>query len=98
MPDQYDKKVILVVDDNIITCEVIQRNLEISGFHVFTAPNVNDAIQILSRQEVDLLITDYKMPKHSGLELIKYVRDHFQDIYIIMLTGYGSVNIYRQSR
>lgn len=92
MPDQYDKKVILVVDDNIITCEVIQRNLEISGFHVFTAPSVNDAIQILSRQEIDLLITDYKMPKHSGLELIKYVRDHFQDIYIIMLTGYGSIN------
>ncbi|MCK5348282.1 MAG: sigma-54-dependent Fis family transcriptional regulator, partial [Desulfobacula sp.] len=52
----------------------------------------NDAIQILSRQDIDLLITDYKMPKHSGLELIKYVRDHLQDICIIMLTGYGSIN------
>ncbi len=90
--DQYDKEVILVVDDNIITCEVIQRNLEIAGFHVFTAHSVNDAIQILSRQDIDLLITDYKMPKHSGLELIKYVRDHLQDICIIMLTGYGSIN------
>ena len=92
MSNQHNKEVILVVDDNIITCEVIQRNLEISGFHVFTAPSVKDAIQILSRQEIDLLITDYKMPKHSGLELIKYVRDHFQDICIIMLTGYGSIN------
>jgi len=92
MTNQYDKEVILVVDDNIITCEVIQRNLEISGFHVFTAHSVKDAIQILSRQDIDLLITDYKMPKHSGLELIKYVRDHLQDITIIMLTGYGSIN------
>ena len=92
MSNQHNKEVILVVDDNIITCEVIQRNLEISGFHVFTASSVKDAIQILSRQEIDLLITDYKMPKHSGLELIKYVRDHFQDICIIMLTGYGSIN------
>jgi len=92
MPSHYDKEVVLVVDDNVITCEVIQRNLEISGYHIFTAHSVNDAIQILSKHNIDLLITDYKMPKHSGLELIKYVRDHFQDIAIIMLTGYGSIN------
>ncbi|MCD4742833.1 MAG: sigma-54 dependent transcriptional regulator [Desulfobacteraceae bacterium] len=92
MPDKSDKKRILIVDDNIITCEVIRRNFEISGFHVFTANSVNDAIEILSRQKINLLITDYKMPKHSGLELIKYVRDHFLDICIIMLTGYGSIN------
>ncbi len=92
MPEQYNKEHILIVDDNIITCEVIQRNLEISGFHVFTAHSVNDAIETLSRQDIDLLITDYKMPEHSGLELIKYTRDHFQDIFIIMLTGYGSIN------
>ncbi len=92
MPRHYDKEVILVVDDNVITCEVIQRNLEISGYHIFTAQSVNDAIQILSRHNIDLLITDYKMPKHSGLELIKYVRDHLKDIAIIMLTGYGSIN------
>ncbi|MDM8555118.1 sigma-54 dependent transcriptional regulator [Desulfococcaceae bacterium HSG7] len=92
MPDQNDKEAILIVDDNIITCEVIQRNLEMAGFHIFTAHNVNDAIEILSRQAVDLLITDYKMPRHTGLELIKYVRDHFQNICIIMLTGYGSID------
>jgi len=92
MPSHYDKEVVLVVDDNVITCEVIQRNLELSGYHILTAHSVNDAIQILSRQNIDLLITDYKMPKHSGLELIKYVRDHLKDIAIIMLTGYGSVN------
>ncbi|MCP3899951.1 MAG: sigma-54-dependent Fis family transcriptional regulator, partial [Desulfobacteraceae bacterium] len=92
MSDQSNKKIILVVDDNIITCEVIKRNLELSGFQVLTAHDVNDAIEILSRQDIDLLITDYKMPKHSGLELIKYVRDHFFDICIIMLTGYASIN------
>ncbi len=32
------------------------------------------------------------MPRHTGLELIKYVRDHFQNICIIMLTGYGSID------
>jgi two-component system, NtrC family, response regulator HydG len=91
MPHNYEKEVILVVDDNVLTCEVIQRNLEISGYHIFTAHSVNDASKILSKQNIDLLITDYKMPKHSGLELIKYVRDNLQNIAIIMLTGYGSI-------
>ncbi len=92
MSDLYDKEVILIVDDNTITCEVIRRNLEIAGYHVFAAVSVDNAIKILSRQKIDLLITDYKMPRHTGLELIKYVRDHLQDIGIIMLTGYGSIN------
>jgi DNA-binding NtrC family response regulator len=91
MSDRLKKDHILIVDDNIITCEVIQRNLEIAGFGVSVANNVEDAIKILSRQSIDLLITDYKMPKHSGLELIKYVRDHIKDICIIMVTGYGSI-------
>ena len=82
---------ILVVDDNIITTQVIKRNLERSGFHVFTAHNVKDAVDILSQQKIDLVITDYKMPRLSGLDLIRYVQDHFPDIRTIMLTGYGSI-------
>ena len=92
MTGQSGKESILIVDDNAITCEVIQRNLDAEGYHVFTAVSVDNAIQILSRQKIDLLITDYKMPKLTGLDLIKYVRDHLQDIGIIMLTGYGSIN------
>jgi len=92
MSNAHDPSRILIVDDNAITCEVIQRNLELSGFQIFSANSVETAIQILNRQKVDLVITDYKMPKHSGLELIKYIRDHLQNICIIMLTGYGSIN------
>ncbi len=92
MSNTYDKSRILIVDDNALTCEVIQRNLELSGYHVFSADSVVTAIQILNRQKIDLVITDYKMPKHSGLELIKHVRDHLKNTCIIMLTGYGSIN------
>ncbi len=92
MSNVNDNSRILIVDDNALTCEVIQRNLELAGYHIFSANSVTEAIQILSRQKIDLVITDYKMPKHTGLELIKYVRDHLQGICIIMLTGYGSIN------
>jgi DNA-binding NtrC family response regulator len=82
---------ILVVDDNQITCEVIQRNLEAAGYQVTVAHNVKDAMDRLSQAPVDLLITDYKMPGLTGLDMITYARDHLQDLCIIMLTGYGSI-------
>ncbi|OGR20811.1 MAG: hypothetical protein A3J85_02970 [Desulfobacula sp. RIFOXYA12_FULL_46_16] len=89
-PNQKSR--ILVVDDNNITCEIIQRNLQMAGFHVYQANSVTDAVDILKREKIDLVITDYKMPKHTGLKLIKYIRDHLTGIRIIMLTGYGSIN------
>ena len=89
-PDQGKR--ILIVDDNVITCEVIQRNLLMAGFHVFTANSVTDASQLLVREKIDLVITDYKMPRHTGLELITYIRDNLKEIRIIMLTGYGSIS------
>ncbi|MBT3178230.1 MAG: sigma-54-dependent Fis family transcriptional regulator [Desulfobacula sp.] len=92
MAGQSCKESILIVDDNAITCEVVQRNLELEGYHIFTALSVEDATKTRSKQRIDLLITDYKMPRLTGLDLIRYVRDHFQDIGIIMLTGYGSIN------
>jgi DNA-binding NtrC family response regulator len=92
MSNTADTPRILIVDDNTLTCEVIQRTLELSGYQVLTANSVTKAVPILTRREIDLVITDYKMPRHSGLELIKYIRDHLQNICIIMLTGYGSIN------
>ncbi len=91
MPEKKTKAQILVVDDNKITCEVIQRNLASEGYRVFVVHNVEDAVDVLSRQGIDLLITDYKMPRLTGMDMIQYARDHFQDLGIIMLTGYGSI-------
>jgi len=86
------KERILIVDDNRNTLEVIQRNLTISSYHVFTARSAASAIETLNEQEIDLVITDYKMPKTSGIELIRHVRDNFPDIGIIMITGYASID------
>ncbi len=91
MAEKKTKADILVVDDNKITCEVIQRNLTSSGYRVFIAHSVTDAAAVLSHRHIDLLITDYKMPALTGLDMIKYAREHYQDLSIIMLTGYGSI-------
>lgn len=82
---------ILVVDDSRATLEILQRSLTATGYMVFTAADVNDAVRILEHTELDLVITDLKMPKVSGLDLVKHVRANFRDIEVIMITGYPSV-------
>ncbi len=82
---------ILIVDDSINTLEVFQRNLTSQGYEVFTASGVGEAIKILETMMVDLVITDLRMPKVSGMDLIRHVRENFKDTEIMMITGYASI-------
>jgi two-component system response regulator HydG len=86
-----DKERILVVDDAPNTLEVIERNLSAEGYRVYTAPGVAEAIGILESTPVDLVITDLKMPKISGLDLIRHVRENFKEIEVMMITGYATI-------
>lgn len=85
------KNSILVVDDASTAIDILQRNLESKGYCVFTASNVVDAVKILESAPIDLVITDYKMPRISGLDLVRHVRANFHGTEIIMITGYASV-------
>ncbi len=91
MTAQSEKESILVVDDSEATLEVIQRNLSGEGYRVFTAGNVGDAITIIESTTLDLVITDLKMPKVSGLDLIRHLRENYKDTEVMMITGYATV-------
>ena len=85
------KESILIVDDAPETLEVLRRNLEAEGYRVFTAQSVAEALQFLDGAPVDLVVTDYKMPKVSGLDLVRHVRENLQDTEVVMITGYASI-------
>lgn len=82
---------ILAVDDSENALQVLERNLTQAGYAVLTAHSVDEAVPILKRLPIDLVITDLKMPKVGGLDLIRHVREHFPDTAAIMITGYGSI-------
>lgn len=82
---------ILVVDDSPDTLEVVRRNLSAAGYEVHTVPGVAEAVRALNAAPADLVITDLRMPKASGLDLIRHVRENHADAEIIMITGYASV-------
>ena len=83
---------VLVVDDAPDSVEVVRRNLTARGCDVLTAGNVAQAVSILDGERVDLVITDLRMPKVGGLELVRHVRENTRDTEIIVITGYPSIN------
>lgn len=85
------KNHILVVDDSPETLEVLQRNLLSAGYKVFTALNVTEAIKVLDYTPIDLVVTDLKMPGLSGVHLVRHIRENFNDMEVMIITGYPSV-------
>jgi len=91
MASVTEKERLLVVDDAPDTLEILQRNLASEGYQVFTAPGVLEAIEILNSTPIDLVITDFKMPKVNGLNLIRHIRENLKDTEVMMITGYASI-------
>jgi DNA-binding NtrC family response regulator len=91
MKELTERTTILVVDDAPDTLEVFRRNLTWKGYQVLTAPGVEEAVCILDARPVDLVITDYKMPKVSGMELIRHIRENFNDTEVMMITGFATI-------
>ena len=91
MAASTERERILVVDDAPDTLELIQRNLSARGYEVLTAPGAAEAIRVLGAAPVDLVITDLKMPKVSGLDIVRHVRENFEDTEVMMITGYPTI-------
>jgi DNA-binding NtrC family response regulator len=86
-----EQECVLVVDDARDTLEILDRDLSAHGYRVFTAPGVDEALRILESTPVDLVITDFMMPKRNGLDLVRHIRENLANTEVMMITGYGSI-------
>ena len=82
---------ILYVDDEPAVGLILEDTLERAGHRAVGARNVPEALQILGRDSVDLIISDYRMPGISGLEFLDMLQREGHDVPLIMLTGYASI-------
>jgi DNA-binding response OmpR family regulator len=79
---------ILVCEDNIMTLRTIEFGLKRAGYDVFKAEDGIQGMQILDREQIDLVITDINMPYSKGLELVRHINTKFgQKIPVIVVTG-----------
>lgn len=79
---------ILLVDDNLNGIKARKIILEEQGYRVVTALNGLDALDLFTQQKFDLVVTDYKMPKMDGLELIMNLRTLRPELPIVLISGY----------
>ena len=82
---------ILIVDDEKNYLLVLSALLEGEGYEVETAPSGARALSLLEDEEPDLLITDMRMPRMSGLELIQELKEGYADLPVIVMTAFGTV-------
>lgn len=82
---------ILVVDDEISILQLIQMTLELENYEVMTAKTGLDALNILSKENIQLIILDAMLPDINGFNLIPKIKN-ISDIPIIMLTAKNDIN------
>jgi DNA-binding NtrC family response regulator len=85
------KLTVLVADDEKNIREGLREALILDGYDVLLAADGKEALDTVNRGDVDLLITDLKMPRLSGEELLKSVASQFPTVPVIILTGHGTI-------
>ena len=82
---------ILIVDDEKNYTLILAAILEDEGFETLTANSGPEALAILSESDVDLVLTDMKMPSMDGIDLLELVKKEDADLPVIMMTAHGTV-------
>lgn len=82
---------LLVVDDEKNIRQGLAKSLALDGYQVYTAEDGGEAMKVMVKAEIDLVITDLRMPRVSGEELLKKVSSSYPTVPVIILTGHGTV-------
>ena len=81
---------ILIVDDEPGVREVLYELITEQGYRVTLAASGQEALQVLTQDRADLVITDLMMPQMNGWQLLKLVKQRYEYIPVVVLTGYIS--------
>lgn len=89
---------ILICEDNPMAMKTLSVILEREGFLADLAEDGNIAVELLERNDYDLMVVDIHLPYRSGLELVKFVRsDQGKDTPVIILTAFSDNQMQRQA-
>jgi two-component system response regulator PilR (NtrC family) len=80
---------ILVVDDESVMQDMLGDILSQQGCSVERAGSADEALALLDKDSFDILLSDVKMPKKSGFELLKAVKDKHPDMGVVTMTAYS---------
>ncbi len=83
-----EKRAVLFVDDDEAVLRSLQRGLLDESYNKLFAKSSKEALEVLKREKVNVIVTDMRMPEMTGLELLRIARKEYPDITGLVLTGY----------
>lgn len=82
---------ILIVDDEPLIRESLYEILKIEGYKTSTASSGEEALETLKKSSADIVVTDLKLPKMTGVQLLEAIKKETPSTEVILITGYGSI-------
>ena len=82
---------ILIAEDEEITLKHLVNTLKREGYDVLGTKNGREALDAMSKEHLDVLITDIKMPEMNGIELLERAKEIDHEIEVLIITGFGSI-------
>jgi CheY-like chemotaxis protein len=82
-------KKILVADDEMAIRLLYSEELKEEGYEVYTAANGREALEIIEKVPLDLVILDIKMPEMDGIEALRQIKEKKPDLPVVLSTAYG---------
>jgi YesN/AraC family two-component response regulator len=83
---------LLLIDDERPILETLGLSITSEGYEVFTAENGKEGLEIFDREDINLVLTDIKMPVMDGIELLKKVKESGKEAEVIVITGHGDMD------
>ncbi|HEX6801057.1 MAG TPA: response regulator, partial [Candidatus Binatia bacterium] len=83
---------ILVVDDDVTISEQMERLFSHYGYKATVAYRAEQALDLLEKEDVDLVVTDVRLPGMDGVELTKRIAERWSDVPVIVVTGHGDID------
>ena len=84
---------LLFVDDEVNIVRALERLFRDEPVRIYTAASGSAALELLEREPIEIIVTDYRMPGMCGIELLAQVRERWPDVLRMMLTGYTNLDI-----
>ena len=82
---------VLLVDDEVDFLESLGQRLELRGLGVLTATSGPEALEIITREQVDVVVLDVRMPGMDGIETLRRIKESHPRIEVVMLTGHADL-------
>jgi DNA-binding NtrC family response regulator len=92
-----ERKKVIVLDDEPIVCERLKPALEKLGFYVETYTDSQEVIDRCVEGNFDVLVTDLKMRKPDGLDVMNFIKQHSPSTKVVIITGFATVETAKEA-